>query len=304
MTAADKPKLLGKSRLDYLKIKQELYGQFFEEFLALNKINIKSYDAVIGPEYNLGGNQLCILHQNGQPSKLSVRIRALLRRATPVARWSSTSANPVSPKPGIPVEVEPPPIIPKLTFRAGLKFVGGILVGVLVALMIAVLDSWLTKKLNVRIIENEMKRLEPKIKLRVAKHKRQILDQLSAGRPTFIIVTVDVSYSRDVDPDAGPTNSPPSVDLVSVIISQRKLEGAGDSWMDKQVMSTLNHEEYHFSIEATAAKVDLDSYRDTIKQLDWYETALKDPNLTSDDVARLTKEKQALEEFFRKLLDS
>src|SRR5262249_21541136 len=56
------PHLLGKSRLEYVKIKQELYGQFFEEFLHTNKINIRNYDAVIGPEYNLGGKQLCILH--------------------------------------------------------------------------------------------------------------------------------------------------------------------------------------------------------------------------------------------------
>ena len=74
-------RLMGKSRLDYLRIKQELYGQFFTEFRKKYKISLDDYDAVIGPEYNLGGKQLCILHKNGTPSALTVKIRARFRPA-------------------------------------------------------------------------------------------------------------------------------------------------------------------------------------------------------------------------------
>ena len=70
---------LNKSRLDHLRIKYELYGQFFDEFKLANKIDIKTYDAVVGPEYVRGGKQLCILHKNGLPGRLSIRIRSLFR---------------------------------------------------------------------------------------------------------------------------------------------------------------------------------------------------------------------------------
>jgi len=70
---------LSKSRLDYLKIKHELYHDFFEEFVRENKINIASYDSVIGPEYVRGGKQLCILSKKGLQLGIGVRIRNRLR---------------------------------------------------------------------------------------------------------------------------------------------------------------------------------------------------------------------------------
>ena len=75
--------LLGKSRMQYLQTKHELYAQFFKEFLTRYKIDIKSYDAVIGPEYTTGGRQLCILHKNGLATKLQERVRALFRLVAP-----------------------------------------------------------------------------------------------------------------------------------------------------------------------------------------------------------------------------
>src|SRR5262245_16304618 len=70
MTNTSEKFLLGKSRMDFLKTKQELYGQFFKEFAARHKIDLDSFDVIIGPEYNLGGRQLCIRYKNGQPTKL------------------------------------------------------------------------------------------------------------------------------------------------------------------------------------------------------------------------------------------
>jgi hypothetical protein len=49
------PMLVGKTRLEYLKIKHELYDQFFKEFLRLHKLDINSYDVVIGPQIQSRG---------------------------------------------------------------------------------------------------------------------------------------------------------------------------------------------------------------------------------------------------------
>jgi hypothetical protein len=73
--------LLGRSRLYYLKLQHERYGQFFQEFLRLHKISLEKYDAVIGPEYNLGGRQLCILHKRGHAAPLQQRLRTQFRPA-------------------------------------------------------------------------------------------------------------------------------------------------------------------------------------------------------------------------------
>jgi hypothetical protein len=54
----------------------ELYGQFFEEFLEKNNINVDHYDAVIGPEINRGGKQMCVRYRNGRPTPLHERIRS------------------------------------------------------------------------------------------------------------------------------------------------------------------------------------------------------------------------------------
>jgi hypothetical protein len=66
---------LNKSRLEYVRMKNELYGQFFKEFQQAHNIDVKDFDAVVGPEYVRGGKQLCILNKNGFPTRLSARIR-------------------------------------------------------------------------------------------------------------------------------------------------------------------------------------------------------------------------------------
>ncbi len=68
----------GKQALDIIKTGRmnEMYGETFESFLKANKIDRNQYDIIIGPEYVRGGNQLCIVHKNGQPTPLVGQIRA------------------------------------------------------------------------------------------------------------------------------------------------------------------------------------------------------------------------------------
>ena len=40
---------LNRSRLEYVRMKNELYGQFFKEFQQAHNIDIKDFDAVVGP---------------------------------------------------------------------------------------------------------------------------------------------------------------------------------------------------------------------------------------------------------------
>ena len=71
----------GKQALDLIKTGRlnEIYGETFESFLKVNKIDRNKYDVIIGPEYVRGGNQLCIVHRNGKPTPLVDVIRALFK---------------------------------------------------------------------------------------------------------------------------------------------------------------------------------------------------------------------------------
>lgn len=62
-----------------IKLANENYGRFFQNFVRQNHIRLQSYDAVLGPEFVRGGNQLCILHPRGAPSSISVRLQAVMR---------------------------------------------------------------------------------------------------------------------------------------------------------------------------------------------------------------------------------
>src|SRR5262249_5586554 len=122
----------GNSRLYYLKIKHELYDQFFREFLTLNKIDIKKFDAGIGPEYNVGGKQLAILHKNGLATSLNRRIRGLFRLTTSLVRWTKVTAGA---KPTITIKIRPGSG-PKIRF---LKGVGGFAAGVGITILLSYL---------------------------------------------------------------------------------------------------------------------------------------------------------------------
>ncbi len=62
-----------------IRMANENYGRFFEQFTRQNNIRLQNYEAVIGPEFVRGGTQLCILNRNGQASPLGLQIRARLQ---------------------------------------------------------------------------------------------------------------------------------------------------------------------------------------------------------------------------------
>ena len=275
--------LLGKSRLDYLKIKQENYGQFFREFARKYKINVDSYDAVIGPEYNLGGRQLCILHKNGQPTKLAVRVRALFRLATPI-------------KAPVTTDVEVGPVaLPKgpagFRFRAGLRFVvsaaGAIAVAALLDYVVGKLWEYIDKKM----LEKELVRLQPAIDAKLAAYTQKALALLSVGRPAYanIVLKIEIISS----PQLGVSRTPLVASLTDVYVSHTKLEGAGKESKDYVPFAgNITSYPLFLSPPMTFPQDRIELFKRAIAELRWYEETLKNPVLHKSDVDRLTKEEK------------
>jgi hypothetical protein len=309
MTSTKDPYLMGRSRLDLVKMSPEAYDGMFQHFCKINKIDIKSYDAVIGPEYNLGGNQLCVLHKDGQPSPLQARLRAILRPATPVTRWTVAKANSVAAKPGeLTVKAVVAPKLPRLTFRSRLKAVGGTVVGIganiLFALVMAYIDRKITQAIDQEIIDKEMKKLEPVIQQKVDQQKRAILDLLAADKPAYVNVTVRIIYylSMNLDIEGGGggwDRSVPGVELDSVIVGSQKVEGAGTQSTESVPYQRKEINPITFSVEATASKDEIETYRAVMQELQWYTDVLKSPAIDSSDREHLNNEKKVLEDFLR-----
>ncbi len=77
------PGMANRTPEDLIRMANENYGRFFEQFVQQNNIRIQDYDAVVGPEFVRGGSQLCILNRNGQPSVLATRISARFQPIEP-----------------------------------------------------------------------------------------------------------------------------------------------------------------------------------------------------------------------------
>ena len=71
----------GLTILSLIRMANENYGRCFDNFVNLNGINMLQYSTVIGGEYVRGGNQLCILHNNGLGQQFQNAIRARFQPA-------------------------------------------------------------------------------------------------------------------------------------------------------------------------------------------------------------------------------
>jgi hypothetical protein len=289
--------LAGKTRLDYLKIKHELYDQFFREFLSVHKININSYDVVIGQEYNLGGKQLCILHKNGQPAKLVARVRAMFRPVTAMARWT------VSTVAGMPVDVSLAPAAGSLKIRF-VKVVGG---SVLAAVIMLAIGYWLGKKTeeaHQRIIDKKLQSFEPEVQKTVSANAGYVIHSVASGKRVYAAVTATLHYVVTDDmagfPPGPSVQSIPDVRLDKVVMGTEKIEGPGQEYHTGRPPQTTYYRPFTFSVEVTASQEDVVRYQAAMKEYEWYEAVLKNENLTQPDIVRLTKEREALKEMIQK----
>jgi hypothetical protein len=279
-----------QSRLDSVKLKHELYGQFFNEFLRRFKIDLKTYDAVVGPEYNLGGRQLCILHKNGQPTKLAARVRTLFRLVTPTAVKVPVAAD----QEAGPVPLPKGPATSR--FRAGLRNVvsaaGAVAVQALLEYAVALLWEWIDKK----TLEKELVKLQPTIDARLAPYTQKALALLSVARPAYanIVLKIEIISS----PQLGVSRTPLIATLTDVYVSHVKFEGTGkESKEYVPFAGNIASSPLFLSPPMTFPRDRIELFKSAIAELQWYEETLKNPVLHKSDSERLSKEKQERHEW-------
>lgn len=299
MTDRSEPAFRKQSRLDFLKIKQELYGQFFNEFVRRYKIEPESHDAVIGPEYNLGGRQLCILHKNGLPSKLQVRVRALFRLASPGGKPTvggetvplRTSAGP--PPVRLPTSG---PLVGR--FRAGLRISVRVGVAVGVTVLLQLVADWIWEYIDKLHLEKALDKLQPVIDEKLAAYTQKSLALTSVGRVPYANIVLKVEIFSGT-PAGVSVRTPPVVSLTDVSVTHTKLEGAGAPKSQYIPGSAGNLTAYPLFLSAPLSfpKERVDLFRNAINELYWYENVLDDRDgvLDRSDVERLSREKRERE---------
>lgn len=285
---------LGKglqNRLYYLKIKHELYDQFFREFLTANKINMRTYDAVVGPEYNLGGNQLCILHKNGLTSKLSLRVRALFRPITSVVRGATMSGGKL--------------VVNVRLIGAGsakirfLKGVGGFVASVGIGILISYIFGKLIQNQYEKILQKQLEAMDPDIQASIYTQRRKVFMILANGHKPYVIVHIRVEYFMSMDPDTGWDQSAPGAKLLWIDIKDYKEEKHPPETVYYSMGQRLHTTTHTVASEVTIPQEDVKRYSEAMEELEWYDTALRDHHLIDSDVERLTSEKKTLEETVR-----
>jgi hypothetical protein len=273
---------LKKSRLDHLRIKYELYDQFFKEFQKANKIDIKEFDAVIGPEYVRGGKQLCILHKNGLPTKLNIRIRSLFR---------SRMAN---------FAFKPPSNWPRAIGRA--------LISIGIGLVIAYVVSKITQRINDSVIRQKMEEFLPEFEKFAAAMRVNIVDRLAHGEGAYVSAYIELDF--DMIPNQDWLNpdyltGPPLVHIAGLTVTATDVSNtpvkhtkdkpgllSGGTWQD------LHY--FWISCKPPVEKEEVERYRAILERIKWCEDTLKSPNIAESDRSLIEKErielKQSLDE--------
>ena len=246
----------------------EHYNDFFNGFLKVNKIDLNQYDAVVGPLIQHGGNQMCVLNKNGQPSALAVRLRALW---TPVG----PAITPATPKGFLRFGGKLGP---------GLKTVGG---GIL-ALAISLFLQWLLGKFMEAVIRSEINRqlanLEPEVQAKIQQSKSQVLFILADGRKAFaeLRFAVESVTTPDFSP-AGVGNIAgqsgfPKVSLSDFRITDQELPkgGVADGSHSEMAGSYARADTDFFKMTVALGATDeeVSLFRAYLDEINWYDEQL------------------------------
>ncbi len=309
MTTKNDPSLLGKSRLFYLQAQNELYGQFFKEFLKVHKINIESYNAVIGHEYVRGGKQLCILSNKGRiPTRQQARVRALLRPEPWAVRLTKTQPSSASTSVKGGGGGSTPAATMKgfaTTMKNVAKIAGSLVVMAGVGMIVDFLNQRQIDKRNEKKFMQRMKELEPEIQKFVSARKRMILHSLLEGGSAYVVATVLSEYVAGwVEDETGGMQSGYGANILTnvlidaLLISTRKFDDSGTLKLTEYrgFLNSARIEYYSmtFSSQVTLPQPIVDEYRDAMQQDQWYNIKKSDTNLLSEDHEELTTEQRAL----------
>jgi hypothetical protein len=289
------PMLLNKSRLHYVRGQNELYNQFFNEFLKLHKIDLATYNAVIGPEYVHGGKQLCILWRNGAGLKLQHRIRKLLRPEAWAARLATVAG-----------AVKAMSMSPEMLSH--IKRASALVTTSAIAMIADYFYQKALQEFNDKIFRERVKGFDTEIKAYVDSSTRVVLDFLLDG-PVFLQVTAEMAYIYNWQEDA--TNSGLG-GYAGGILAQVKLDALGlgakkyngrpllpKTWINQEFRGPTNetridYDLHTFSCELTLSKDVVETYRDVLKQANWYNEVVKSADILESDRHELRKERDAM----------
>ncbi|WP_342361597.1 hypothetical protein [Terrarubrum flagellatum] len=263
------------------------YNSFFKSFLRKTGLKIESFDAVVGPEFRLGGTQMCVLHKGGVPSTIAETIK--------------TTRVPVG---GAPIPAQPggrlrfsgkigPGL--KATFKGTARTVGA-------AVALAIV-GWFVQKL---IDDATLKDISKKVEEQVAKMTAEIVEIQSTGRKAFVNVTIENFETEEwmvvmglPDPQQVTSHQ---FRLGAVAISDQDISKPFGANPDEtqRITSTVT---YYISrsvnsVEVGLSKDEVDLYSAFKQELLWYEKTLLEVK-ASEDVQRLSREKVELEAKFR-----
>src|SRR6266545_3172412 len=266
---APDPKLMNKSRLFYLRQQNELYNQFFNEFLRVHGIDIEFYDAVIGPEYVRGGKQLCVLSKKGMGTKQQARVRALLRPEPWARRLAQTQGAAGKPS------ATPPTPKPTGSMKNFIK-----LASVQVAMsgfkmLVDMINQWQLDKFNERTANNRMAQLQPEIEKWIIGMQRVILDYLYDGDPAWAVATVVSAYvSRWEEDETGGGQAGYGLSVLAdvlidyVNVTNRKVHREDKPYTEYRYLNTsrIDYSPFTVSWQITLPKEIVDEYRDARDQ--------------------------------------
>jgi hypothetical protein len=273
---------LNKSRLEHVRMKYELYGQFFKEFQQAHNIDIKDFDAVVGPEYVRGGKQLCILNKNGFPTRVSARIRALFR---PRVAQGGFTVKPLS--------------------SNWPRAIGGALVSVGISILIAYVTQKIMNRINDSIIRQAMESFRPELEKFAAEMRLNVVDRLANGEGAFVSAYIEVAFPMMPNPDYLDPSfivGLPLVHIAELTVTPKDLSNipvkhtkdspgilSGGIWQDL----------YYFWISGKPPieQEEVERYKAFLQQLKWCEDTLNNPNIADSDKTWIEKERTRLKQW-------
>lgn len=289
---------LTMNRLTIIRGQHELYGQYFNEFLGKYNINIKTYNAVVGPEYVRGGKQLCILSNSGLGARLQARVLALLRPEPWAARLYKVTGQKGPYRPAAWYSTEESAGAPTKLTRTlrGAKAVGQGIILAALPLLIAYLQQALVNKYhNEPELRKGMARLQSEIDRYVNARIPMLLDALGSSGVAYLTTAIEVKYQQSFNPTMPHGGVETAWVLTHVLLDSIYIGSTNQNGTKRKDDFDLGHTfTQTTSSPLTAPQEDVDDYRDRIKQLDWYDETLRNPNLLPSDVEKLHEEKETL----------
>ena len=277
-----------------LQAASKVYQGYFKTFLVLNKIKLDDFDVVIGTEYRLGGNQLCVLNKGGTTSPLAIRLRSSL---VPLG----TAAVPARPSGTLQFGGK----IGKGMKIAGQAIAPALLQAAIVALIDLILGP-IRNKMRREFLEDDFKRAGPDIVRDIKRHKSDALSLLADGKRAYAAIRISI-LTQDFNDAFNPMISgsiPPKLTYKGATITDKFSPDLVPDGGDRDVLPELVMEENFYIIyeEVTFSPEEVELYRNYVQERTWYEDQIGSVE-SREDRQRLTDDFNKLVVRFNSAMD-